>query len=468
MRAGAIKRVFGYARVSSKEQALGTSLSDQQEAIKAYAKSRGLTAPKMYVEAESAVQEKIELREQINQLMADVRSGDLVVVDKIDRWSRDPSFTYDSVKKILAAGASFYAVAERIDPSTPEGDTAMGFRILYAREEHKRIRERTIGTRNLIRAKGYYVEGNPPFGYRRSLPPGSKGLEKNVLVVHEEEAELVRVMFRMSASGSSLRDIIAATGCQQKRIWGSIRSRHYLGEVKTANGWIQSPHVPPIVNASLWVKANDALRNRRLGGPRPRTSPSRTDGWILRDVAHCCVCDERMGVAYGQTQIYLRCRKKACKQYVNVPKVEALFEPMVLARLSELRDELAVEHAPKAKLVDYSDKREKLQRRRARVVDAFADGVLTREDFAQAISKIDKESLQLSALEAAQPKALDPKQKRDALKLVSNVTKAWKLADGKARRAIVNDLAIKVVISVDDPPKAIWRTKEALLSEFSV
>src|SRR5690606_34672509 len=102
------RRVIGYARVSSAEQALGTSLQDQQEAIKAHAKARGLTISKMYVEAESGVHEKFERREQIQALMRDVRAGDLILVDKIDRWSRDPEFTWKSVREVRERSASFY------------------------------------------------------------------------------------------------------------------------------------------------------------------------------------------------------------------------------------------------------------------------------------------------------------------------------------------------------------------------
>src|SRR5690242_9805871 len=101
------RRVLGYARVSSREQALGSSLQDQQEAIRAYTSARGLIVTRFYVEAESAVHEKIERREQMQALMRDVRPGDLVLCDKLDRWSRDPEFTYGSVRKILSCGASF-------------------------------------------------------------------------------------------------------------------------------------------------------------------------------------------------------------------------------------------------------------------------------------------------------------------------------------------------------------------------
>jgi site-specific DNA recombinase len=184
------RRVLGYARVSSELQGQGSSLRDQQATIAAYAKAQGIPAPTFYVESESAIHEKNERRERIRALQSEVRAGDLVVCDKIDRWSRDPEFTYRSIREILSAGASFYAVGDQCDPSTPEGDTMLNFRVLFAKEEHKRIKARMVGTRRTLRDQGYYVEGTPPFGYRRSLPKGHKGPEKNVLAIEDGVAYL--------------------------------------------------------------------------------------------------------------------------------------------------------------------------------------------------------------------------------------------------------------------------------------
>src|SRR5579859_887917 len=114
---------LGYARVSSAEQARGTSLQDQQDTIRAYAQKRGLTVDRMYVEAESGVYEKLERREQMRALLRDASAGDLVLVDKIDRWSRDPAFTHTSVRDLLAKGVKFYAVSDDCDPSTDSGDS---------------------------------------------------------------------------------------------------------------------------------------------------------------------------------------------------------------------------------------------------------------------------------------------------------------------------------------------------------
>src|SRR5215210_2178459 len=305
------RRVLGYCRVSSADQATGSSLADQETAIRRYAAAAGIQVVCMYVEAVSAVREKIERREQIRRLLADVRRGDLVVVDKLDRWSRDPEFTYRSVREIQTAGAAFYSVSEACDPSTPEGDSVLGFRILFAKEEHKRIRERMVGTRQRLRARGLYVEGLPPWGYRRQ---GGKGPEKNVLVIVPDDAERVRRAYAMAIRGFSLAEIAARLGEKIDRVKDALSCRVYLGEVlESKHGtWIRGEH-PPIIDVATFAAARAGIDSRNRGRLRrgPTAPPAETASWWLRDLARCALCGGKMGAAYNgrpdDRRYYYRC-----------------------------------------------------------------------------------------------------------------------------------------------------------------
>lgn len=464
------KRVLGYARVSSAEQALGTSLRDQQEAIKAYAKACGLIVDRMYVEAVSAVHEKLERREQMQALMRDVRAGDLVVCAKLDRWSRDAEFGFGSIKRILGAGAFFYAVDERCDPSTSEGDSMLGFRIVFAREEHKRIRERLVGTRNLLRARGYYVEGVPPYGYRRSAPAGTKGADKNILVPVEPAASHVRRMFRMVIAGKSLQDICDALELGKKRVWSSLHCRYYLGEIDTDAGWIPAKH-KPLIDAATFSEANEILRSRRLGGPRPRSAPARTDGWILRDVARCARCGGPISAAWSKDRDYYRCLR-ACRtkgnratngSYMPVPATDASFAPLVLGRLAELREEIARGDEPSApQIVDYAAKRKKLDAKRERYLEQHSEGLITLASLRASLAKVDAELLKVSAAELARPKKMSAMQQRQILRELETLGEAWAKASPKERRRLVNLLVERVDIARGESPKVTWRPKEAI------
>lgn len=466
-----MRRVLGYARVSSEEQARGSSLTDQQDAIRAYASGKRLDVTRFYVEAESAVHEKFERREQIQALLRDVRKGDLVLCDKLDRWSRDPEFTYRSVREILAAGASFYAVGDAIDASTPEGDTALGFRILFAREEHKRIKQRMVGTRNLLREKGYYVEGTPPFGYRRPHARGYRGVEKNVLVVVPEEAAIVKQAFALYVGGLSMSKVGEVIGRPLYFVKRILDRRTYLGEIKTSKGWIRGGH-EPIIDAQTFARTRKRAEERRLGGARPRGTPAQTDGWILRDVARCGRCEARMAAAYAgplEARRYYyrcshRCRSRGTKAtngtYIPVESVEGPAAVLVSRRLTQIRAELSRAPAKPAPTRDLDAARAKLQRKRERFQEAYADETMTREELRAAMVRLDEERLRLDAEEEAAraPQPLSTRaERRAALACVADLKASWNDAEGPRMRQIVNLLAIDVALQPGEEPAIRWR-----------
>jgi DNA invertase Pin-like site-specific DNA recombinase len=478
------KRVLGYARVSSEEQAVGTSLRDQQSAMLEYSRARRLPVPTFYVEAVSGIHERIERREQIQALMREVRAGDLVLCDKIDRWSRDPEFTYRSVREILAAGASFYAVGDACDPSTHEGDTMLNFRVLFAREEHKRIKQRMVGTRKRLRDAGYYVEGLPPLGYRRSAPRGTKGPQKNVLTVHADEAEQVREAFALCLKGRSVTDIAATLGLQRDRVFDALRNRVYLGEVQNTSGqWIKARHAA-IISHDTFVRARDALAGRR-NGPPPGTGAAETRDWILRDVARCGRCGAKMSAQYAgpkdKRRYYYVCARRCVTAkhgkntgtFVPVRDVEAAADALVLARLGELRTELAREAKAKAPVTDATKRRAALrdaqQRKRMRYVEAFTDGHLTRDQLRDALAKVDASLLRLDAEDRAARKVSpldDGKVRRAVLRRLGAIKAAWNETTPEEKRVIVAHLAAAVRLAAGKAPTFTWRTIDELAKEL--
>ena len=462
------KRILGYARVSSAEQALGTSLQDQQDVLRAYAKKRGLKVDRMYVEAESAVHEKAERRVQIQALMGEMRQGDLVVVDKVDRWSRDPEFTYGSIRQMLAKGVAFYAIGDDCDPSTPTGDSMLGMRVFFAREEHKRIKIRMVGTRKLLRDRGYYVEGIVPTGYRRQ---DVKGADRNVLVVHEEEAEHVRRVFRLCISGHSLSEIAEKTDTTRDRVCTMVHSRTYLGEARDSHGnWIQGKH-PAIITPRLFAEAQASLERRKNHNGRfASRDDSETSTWWLRNVARCALCKSKMSAAYGPggpgaRRHYYRCYAKCTSHFVRVDGVEEAADRMVADRLVELRAELARagEAAPKASVspAEIEASRRKLDRKRERYVEAFADGAISRDQLRAAMSKLDDQRTRIDAIaSAAEP--VTPKQVSAVLADVTMMRRAWDSARPTERRIIVESLAKSALLAAGRAPRFEWYSVDEL------
>lgn len=428
-----------------------------------------------YVEAESAVHEKIERREQILSLMRDVREGDLVVVDKLDRWSRDPEFTYSSVRKIREASASFYSVSEQCDPSTPEGDTMLGFRILFAKEEHKRIKERMVGTRRLLRDRGYYADGLAPFGYRRPLAKGERGATKNILEVDPAAAQIVRRAFRLCIAGQPISKIAERLAMKRDRVAGMLSNRVYLGEIRDSGGqWIRSLH-DRIIDADTFEQAAAARASRTLGGARAVGQDAETATWILRDVARCFRCGARMGAAYAgpkgaKRRHYYRCLANCTSAYVRVDAVEGAAAGLIVSRLHDLREELASsgEPATKPRVVDTSERRRALNAKRARYVEVYTDGHMTRDEYDAAMAKLDAARLKLDA-EDARARRVSPLEdeevRHEVLREVGVIAKRWAKADAATRREIVGHLCTAMRLAANCAPRPVWRSNEALAAE---
>ena len=94
------------------------------------------------------------------RLMEQLRSGDTLVVVRIDRLARSLSHLLDVIERLEAKGAHFGPLLDSIDTASPQGSFSL--QILGAAAEFERalIRERTKGGFQSARAEGRFG-GNP-------------------------------------------------------------------------------------------------------------------------------------------------------------------------------------------------------------------------------------------------------------------------------------------------------------------
>jgi hypothetical protein len=116
-------------------------------------------------------------------------------------------------------------------------------------------------------------------------------------------------------------------------------------------------------------------------------------------------------------------------------------------------------------VADLAHRRTKLQRRRERYLEAYADEHMTRDELRSAMAKLDAALLQLDGEEhaARQPSPLaSAKVRRSVLREVGTIRKAWARATPEARRKIVTHLAKSARIVAGRPCEFVWRTAEEL------
>lgn len=471
------ERVLGYARVSSEDQALGTSLQDQQDVMTRHAASLGLKVARFFVESESGGRAKEERRAEMQSLLKVAKAGDLVLCDKVDRWSRDPEFTYRTMRELLERDVSVFFVGDNVDPSTHDGDTNLNFRVLFAREEHKRIKLRLVGTRKKLRDKGLFVEGTTPWGYRRQA--GTDRESHNVLVIDEAEAEKIRRAFAMCIAGKTITEIAEALDATRDRVADALHRRLYLGEIEDGaedrrdRKWIRGKH-PAIIDARTFQAAQGALVSRMNGSRSPLDGSAETADWWLRDVAVCGLCGAKMGAAYAGPKgkgrrYYFRCTAKCTSRFVKVSEAQDASEILVFHRLYVLQRELSAPAVVKvAPVVDLRDRRAKLERRREKYTEMYADGLTSRDELRTQLGKLDAERTRLDALDVPAPPTPSAATLKESARLAGQMASLWMRMPEKYQRIAIGRLAVSVGLAAGRDPNPVWRdAAEVDLSEVA-
>jgi DNA invertase Pin-like site-specific DNA recombinase len=484
-----VRRVLAYRRVSTMEQMrVGNSLDMQDEEIRRYCQYARLPDPVDFEETESGGAESEEKREKIAALLKAVRRGDLVLVSKIDRFSRDIVFTISAVREIIKRGARFLSLAERFDASTPEGETQMALWASIAQMERARIRERTEGNRKRLRAQGKFVEGQPPFGYVRARP--TDGAEKpRRLDVDPSKAAIVREMFDLCLKGESAVAIskhlrakyrgVAAFG----RAWvlWVLKNRVYAGQlaltsVRPGKGrvytqlpadWVDAHE--PIISVETWIAAQEALIGRRSYGVKAKPESSTRD-WLIRGLARCALCGTIIAArptaknSRYKHSGYYACSKRyvpgedgirclASKNYRREEMDEHIAR-LAVRHMKNLQTYLMRPPPPAKDGPNFAGQRAHWQKKKKELVSLLVDGAFSVDDIKAKARQIDQRLAEIDAEEsehAAEASADTVENRRRALAWVEMVAKTWDTLPPQARRAALAAMSESLTLSPDGP-----------------
>ena len=145
--------VIGYARVSRIDQ----NEQLQIDALEKYG------CEKIYVDKISGAKDE---RPEMNKLLAHLRTGDVVVVNDIDRWGRSLKHLINSVGELREKKIGFVSLNQNIDTTTEMGELIFNIFAVLAEFERKRLIRRTKAGLAAARAAGR-VGGKP----KQVIPP---------------------------------------------------------------------------------------------------------------------------------------------------------------------------------------------------------------------------------------------------------------------------------------------------------
>src|SRR5579884_2442088 len=181
-----------YTRKSS-EEGLDqdfNSLDAQHEACAAYIKSQASEGWKLVRERydDGGISGGTLERPGLQRLLADIAAGhiDIVVVYKVDRLTRSLLDFAKLVEAFDKAGTSFVSTTQSFNTTTSMGRLTLNMLLSFAQFEREVTAERIRDKIAASKAKGMWMGGTCPIGYR---PEGRS------LAIVEEDAALVRRIF---------------------------------------------------------------------------------------------------------------------------------------------------------------------------------------------------------------------------------------------------------------------------------
>lgn len=316
-----------YARYSSDNQR-EESIEGQLRECMAFAERKGYTVIKSY--ADRALSGKrADNRPEFQQMISDSSRGefDVIIVWKIDRFSRDK---YDSViykSKLNKNGVSVISATEPIDNS-PEGKLMEsifeGFSEYYVKDlELKTSRGMTENA-----LKGTFNGGTVTFGYAIDK---NKRFKKDPVT-----APIVTDIFQRYAQGEAIRSIVdelnekGITNNGKKFTYHFInwllKNRRYLGEY-TFRDIINTEAIPPLTTPEIFEKCQKRLNANKH---KAATFKAIEDKYLLTGKIFCGKCGDTLSGVSAKSKDdsvvyrYYRCmssKKRRCSMKTTAKNI---------------------------------------------------------------------------------------------------------------------------------------------------
>jgi DNA invertase Pin-like site-specific DNA recombinase/DNA-binding NarL/FixJ family response regulator len=262
-------RVYGYARVSSTEQAKEgrTSLDNQRHKIRLAGAGRGVEDFEVFSDEGISGNVKFRERPEGGRLFAELKRGDTLIAAKLDRMFRNLGDAAATAEDFRRRGIDLILLDLSTDSITGGGLIARAmFHVvaLFADFERERIRERSEEAKAALRREGYFTGGRPRFGFRVE----QVGPHRQREVPDEDQQAAVRAALLAWDQEKPMREILRLlfAGGHRNTKGNSFRSEDIYRWVR-----YRDLREPNRANVSARTKALQAARKARgekLGNPR--------------------------------------------------------------------------------------------------------------------------------------------------------------------------------------------------------
>ena len=379
-----------YIRVSHEEQVLhGLSLESQKEALTAYAKAHNMQIVDVYADEGITARKALNKRLQFQRLISDVKAGkiDLILVTKLDRWFRNIKDYHNTQEILEKHGCNWRTIYESYDTSTSSGRLHINIMLSVNQDECDRTSERIKAVFEHKKHQKEATTGAMPLGY--------KVVDKKI-VKDEALAPLVNDVFdyfvahnNKCATVNFINDKYG-TKYHYNTIARMLKKPIYKGEFGGIEGFCE-----PYLSFDRWNKIQSLVeRNIKV---RHNERVYTYSGLLICAECglHLAGASTKYVKADGSIKYYkhYRCTNAVVRRWCshNLSIKEADIDKFIIANLSQELANYKAEFEINAKQVDYTAKRNKLERKIARLKDLYINELITMDEYKADLSKFNAE-----------------------------------------------------------------------------
>ena len=436
----------------------------------------------------------------LENILADKYDGVLVVdIDRLGRGNKgDQSVIEDAFRDtatlIITPGAIY-------DLTQEDGEFSVEMKTFLANMEYRSIKRRLH--RGLLSSakQGKDVGGNAPYGYTKD--------ENLRLVIDEERAETVRLIFRRCIEGIGVRFIrrelheLGIKSPTGNEWWGTTMIKKVISNAKYAGTMtyglkqhkklrdgrytvkakqdpnkiviVEEAH-PPIVSKEEFEAAQLAMKHRD-----PRVNTKRRLVYPLASLVHCAKCGRlmRCQASSNRKHKHLYCGNKSCNQKgIRLDEIE----DAIMSEISTILERLKIEgdnvsaktlEAEKRQILKRIERIEKEQSKNAdkkeRIYDFYEDGTYTKEVFQERLTAIQNKHRENELLVDQLREEVESLEQRKQTKLemipaIENVLDVYHMTpDAEHKNRLLKTVINKVVYDREVNKKRIYDPNEVTL-----
>ena len=195
--------IYGYTRVSTEEQADGTSLDTQQRQITGVAMANDLDTEIIWL-ADAGISGSVEFFDRPAVATLDLQEGDIIICSALDRFSRDARDCLNAIHELKSLGIRLFlnGHGDVTDDANTTGRLMLEVMAAFAGHERRTIKERCARGRKAKKDAKGHIGGSAPWGYCVIGEGREARLEQLPI-----RARAVATMVAMKHQGKSLRVI---------------------------------------------------------------------------------------------------------------------------------------------------------------------------------------------------------------------------------------------------------------------